>query len=556
MAALAFAATTLGAIGLGLPGVASAQAVIPQGPSEAGSATLTTFVHGRPIGSEQVTITRTPEGWTIVSTGRMSPPIDATVRRIEVRYTADWRPRAFMLDGAARGVTQSIRTVIDGNQAKSNIDTGGQKNERTDTIDPNAVVVLPTTFFAPFEAIAARLPNAAPGTTIPAFGVPAIPFTIQVGESSRQQIQTTARMIAARRTRVTLAFPNAAIVADVWNDEGGRLLRLSVPEQSLEVVREDIAAVSSRSVPISRPNDEPVQVPSNGFVLAGTVSKPEQAGAAKLPAVVLVGGSGPTDRDSLVFGIPILGQIANALAEAGFIVLRYDKRGVGQSGGRPESAGLIDYAEDVRAAIKYLAGRKDVDPKRLAVAGHSEGGTVALIAASREKRVAAVALLATPGTTGADLVLAQQRHLLDRTKLSADEKQAKIDLQKRIHDAVLTGKGVDQLPVEVRRAAENIEFQTLLGADPGRILQEVRQPLLIVQGDLDTQVEPANADRLEALARKRKKAAAVDVVHVPGTNHLLVPATTGEVDEYGTLTDRTVVPAVTQALVSWLKKTL
>ena len=109
---------------------------------------------------------------------------------------------------------------------------------------------------------------------------------------------------------------------------------------------------------------------------------------AKLPAVVLVGGSGPTDRDGLRLGIPILGQLAGALADAGFIVVRYDKRGIGQSGGRAESASLTDYAEDVRAAVKMLADRKDVDPKRIAVVGHSEGGSVALMAAAKDKRIA------------------------------------------------------------------------------------------------------------------------------------------------------------------------
>ena len=79
------------------------------------------------------------------------------------------------------------------------------------------------------------------------------------------------------------------------------------------------------------------------------------------------------------------------------MVVRYDKRGIGQSGGRAESASLADYAEDVRAAVKMLADRKDVDPKRIAVVGHSEGGLVALIAAAKEKRIAAVGLIATPG---------------------------------------------------------------------------------------------------------------------------------------------------------------
>ena len=92
------------------------------------------------------------------------------------------------------------------------------------------------------------------------------------------------------------------------------------------------------------------------------------------------------DRDEVVAGIPIFAQLAGALAKQGFVVLRYDKRGVGQSGGRSERATLQDYADDLTAAVKWLAKRKDIDPRRIAVAGHSEGGAVAMLAAAREKQ--------------------------------------------------------------------------------------------------------------------------------------------------------------------------
>jgi hypothetical protein len=320
--------------------LACAVAAAAQPLPESGAHTLTIFLRGAPLGTEQVAISRTADGWTIAGSGRLGPPLDATARRIEARYTGDWRPREFTFDGTARGIAQSIRTVIDNGQAKSTITTAGQPVEKTDAIDPAAVLVLPNTFFGPFEAVAAKLRTASVGSDIPVYGVPAVAFSIRVGESSSQQIQTTSRMIAAKRTALKLMLPTAAFDADLWTDENGRMIRLSIPAQQLEVVREDIASVSSRSVPISRPNDERVRIPANGFVLAGTLSRPAQASAAPLPAVVLIGGSGPVDRDSLLFGIPVLGQVANALADAGFAVLRYDKRGIGQSGGRVESAGL------------------------------------------------------------------------------------------------------------------------------------------------------------------------------------------------------------------------
>jgi pimeloyl-ACP methyl ester carboxylesterase len=543
------------ALALAVPCGASAQPVPAPPLQEPNTTSFTIFLRGTPIGSEQVALNRVADGWTIVSSGRLGAPIDVVGRRLQVRYTADWRPIELTFDATVRGQAQTVRTVVENTAAKSDISIAGQPQQKTDTVDPTALLVLPNSFFGPYEAVAARLKTAAPGSDIPMYLVPQVSGSIRVGESSAQQIQTTARMVSARRTRVTLNVPGAQIDADLWTDDAGRLIRFSVPAQLLEVVREDIAAVSSRSVTVSRPNDVPINIPSNGFSLAATMSRPAQSTAPRLPAVVLVAGSGPADRDSVVFGVPILGELAGALADAGFIVVRYDKRGIGQSGGRAEAAGLADYADDVRASVKMLAERKDVDPRHIAVVGHSEGGLVALMAAAKDKKIDAVALIATPGASGAEIVLAQQQRVLNRMTLTPEEKQAKVEAQKKIHEAVITGKGLELLPPDVRRTVDNPEFQSLLISDPSKLIPDVKQPLLIVQGELDAQVEPANADKLEALARKRKNAP-VEVVKVPGINHLLVSATTGEVDEYGTLKDKHVSQVVTQALVTWLKKTL
>ena len=280
------------------------------------------------------------------------------------------------------------------------------------------------------------------------------------------------------------------------------------------------------------PTDSDVTIPANGFSIAGTLTKPPVAGRLKLPTVVLVAGSGPVDRDSTVAGIPILSQLAGALAEQGYLVLRYDKRAVGQSGGRSESVTQADYAEDLVGIVKWLAKRDDVDPRRIAVAGHSEGGTIAMLAADREKKISALVLIATSGTTGADLMLEQQRRELDRMKVPEAEQAQKIALQKQIQAAVVSGNGWDGIPEEVRKQADTPWFRSLLLSDPAAVMREIKQPILIIQGDLDAQVPPHHAEKLAELARARKKAGPVEVVHLAGVNHLLVPATTGEIQEY------------------------
>jgi pimeloyl-ACP methyl ester carboxylesterase len=513
-----------------------------------------TFIGGRPVGTDSVLVVRNAQGWTITSTGSVGAPLDLVTRTLQIRYDPDWKPLELTLDGTVRGQVFGLRIFVNGTTATAHLNNAGQATDRTDAITPDTLLA-PNPFLAAFEAATPRLMTAQNGASIPIYQGGGAPIVLRVGASDPERIQTVSRLLAARRTQTVLSAPGAEVAMEIWSDESGRLLRISVPTQQLEYVREDVASVSSRRVVISRPGDEQVLIPANGFNLAGTASQPSPA-AARNPAVVLVAGSGPVDRDSTVAGIPVFGQLAGALADAGFAVLRYDKRGVGQSGGRVESAALTDYAEDVRAAVKFMGARKNVDSKRIAVVGHSEGGAAALIAASRDNRIAAVVLLGTPGFSGADVILAQQKRALDQLQLSDADRQARVDLQKQIHQAVISGKGWESLPPQLRRQVDTPEFQSFLMFDAATIMPKVRQPILVMQGALDTQVEPANAERLASLARSRKRPAPVETATIPGVNHLFVPATTGEVAEYTTLADKQITPALGSTIASWLQKTL
>jgi uncharacterized protein len=507
------------------------------------------------VGTEQIGVERTADGWTITSSGRIGAPLDILTRRLQVRYDADWKPVELTLDAVIRGQQTTLHTTVTGGTATSEINSGGTASQKTDTIEPDSIL-LPNPAFGPYEALAARLDGAKPGTTIPIYVAPQGTMTATVGDAIREQIQTASRLVNANRTQVTIARPGVPpLEVEVWSDaETNRLLRVSVPAQSVDVVREDIGSVAARRVTVTRAGDEQVRVPANGFSLAGTVSKPANATAARLPAIVLAGGSGPVDRDEVVFGIPIFGQLANMLADAGFLVLRYDKRGVGQSGGRPESATLADYAEDLRAVVRFLSERKDVDRARLAVVGHSEGAAVAMLAATKENRIRALVLIAAIGVTGAELNMAQVTHALERSGRSEADKQKTLELQKQIQQAVLTGKGWDTIPPALRQQADTPWFQSFLAFDPARVMRDVDQPVLIVHGSLDKQVDPANAEKLAALAKARRRQVASDVTVVPGINHLLVPASTGEVNEYSSLSDKNVSGEVAKAIAEWLAR--
>jgi pimeloyl-ACP methyl ester carboxylesterase len=193
------------------------------------------------------------------------------------------------------------------------------------------------------------------------------------------------------------------------------------------------------------------------------------------------------------------------------------------------------------------------------VVGHSEGGAVALLAGSRMRgQIRALGLLAAPGQTGREISLMQQRRALDKLKEPEAAKQAKVDLQVKVMNAVTTGTGWETVPPELRRQADTTWFKSWLLFDPAEAMRRTNQPIFIVQGSLDTQVPPEQADRLEAMAnaRKIKDVPPTRKVVVPGVNHLLVPARTGEVEEYPSLPVKVVAAAVTDPLIVWLKEVL
>jgi dipeptidyl aminopeptidase/acylaminoacyl peptidase len=280
-----------------------------------------------------------------------------------------------------------------------------------------------------------------------------------------------------------------------------------------------------------------MSIPANGFNLAGTLTAPPGvAGRLRHPALVLVGGPRPADRDESIDGVPVFAHLASALADAGILVVRYDRRGGGQSGGRTENATLTDYADDVSAVVKWLSKRDDVDSRRIVVAGRADGGAVALVAAARDRSIDAVVTLDAGGSTGADLLLRQQQLVLDGLNLPPAERQARIDLQKKIQAAVVSGAGWQDVPDAMRRQADTPWFKSMLTYDPAQILAKVKQPLLIIQGDLDSKVPPGEADRLAELARARKKAPPTEVVHIPDADQKLVS------------------PKIAASIAEWIKK--
>ena len=519
-----------------------------------GDAEFTIAFSGRPIGRQHVTLSRGSSGWIITSTGTIGSPVDLKISRFELKYAPDWQPLELTLEATLHNSPIALASSFGVTTAINEVTQNGVTGSKQDQISARTIV-LPNNFYAGYEVLAARLSMADVNSELPVYIAPQSEIKVRVRAIIPQTLAGPAGSIPVRKFDVIFMNPATPVEGSITVDNRARLVRIDLPVMGLQVVREDAASVAVRPESVHNPTDAAVTIPANGFNLAGTITVPPTvAGRLRYPGIVLVGGSGTADRDEIVAGVPIFAQLARQLADSGHVVLRYDRRGIGQSGGRTENATLADYADDVIAAMRGLRKRKDVDDRRLIVAGHGEGAAVALIAATKAKAIDGIVSIAGPGTTGAELVLEQQRQLLDRMSISPEQKQAKIELQKQIQEAVISGKGFDALPEDVRRQADTPWFRSMLTYDPAKVLARRRQPLLIIQGELDTQVPPAHADRLAELARAHKKASPVEVVHIPGINHLLVPATTGEVSEYPDLKEHTVSSRVTQAITEWIKK--
>jgi uncharacterized protein len=553
------------------------------------------FLRGTAIGREEVTVTVGRDGTTISSRGRTAVPLETVLQRVELRYNAQGSPESFLLDGLIDGTPSTVRTSIKDGSATTTTFVQGRNTSTTQRISPDALV-LSSGVFGSFAAMVPKLAARTEGAEYHLFLVPSTEISARLLAIRTEQMQTGATIFDVRRYDLAIGNSATPTILSLTTAPDGSLIRIAIPAQSLDVLREDIAGSNTRTAVHTNPGDHQVQIPALGFTLGATLTvpagmapeptaapkaavplsgstgpgtrtapvartrpvpgtEPEPASPARRPAVVLVSGRGSPDRDAVSLGAPAMAELAGALAEAGFVTVRYDNRGVGQSGGRTESATLDDYAGDVRAAVKWLAERKDIDGKRIAIVAHGEGAWMAMLTASLDRRVAAVVTLAAPASKGEQLILEQQRTELEALSISDADRAAKEALQKQVHAAVLTGKGWDKLPANLRRRADTPWFRSVLEYDPAKVIGGIRAPILIVHGDLDREITVDHAERLAELARKGKSES-VELALVRGVNHQLTTALTGSVREYPMLSDHGLSPDVSSTVTSWLARTL
>ena len=314
-----------------------------------------------------------------------------------------------------------------------------------------------------------------------------------------------------------------------------------------------------------------------GIELAGTLTLPK--GNGPFPAIIMITGSGSQNRNEELLGHKPFWVIADYLSKNGIAVLRYDDRGVGKSGGTPLNATSADFATDAEAAFLYMSIRKEINPRMIGFAGHSEGGFIAPIVASQNKQVAFIISLAGPGVKGEEIIhtqnfdissasgidireinegIATNKKLFGVLKKEKDNKIAEEKIAS-VYGKILAKKGTSQEDSEkaIRQLNASLNpvsynwMRYFLFTDPASFWKKVKCPVLALNGEKDLQV--SSKVNLPAIAKAVKSGGnnSVTTVSLPELNHLFQHSKTGLPSEYGDI-EETFSPEVLKIMKEWI----
>jgi uncharacterized protein len=317
-----------------------------------------------------------------------------------------------------------------------------------------------------------------------------------------------------------------------------------------------------------------------GVKLAATLTLPR--GAGPFPAVLLITGSSPQDRDETVMGHKPFLVLADYLTRRGVAVLRADDRGIGQSTGNFFTATSADFAEDAQAGVEYLLRRKEINPRQIGLIGHSEGGLIAPMLAARSKDIAFIVMLAGQGLPGDEVLYRQGQELLKAQGANTERLDRQRELQTRLFALVRTEKEpevldrkvralldeeVAKLSEEKKQAAARLKAELpahvqmvkspwlrfFITYDPRPTLRQVRCPVLALIGSKDLQVAPE--PNLRAIEEALRQGGNQDVTirELPNLNHLFQTCSTGDLAEYAKIKE-TIAPVALETIASWITK--
>jgi fermentation-respiration switch protein FrsA (DUF1100 family) len=320
----------------------------------------------------------------------------------------------------------------------------------------------------------------------------------------------------------------------------------------------------------------------DNIILSGTLTLPKKEGV--FPVVILISGSGPQNRNEELLGHKPFLVLSDYLTKHGIAVLRYDDRGVAESKGDFKTATTADFATDVESAITYLKTRKDINSKKIGLMGHSEGGVIAPMVASRSKDVNFIVMLAGTGIPGDELLLLQQELIAKAEGVTEAEIEYSKTSNRKVFDMIKASKDASTLNADLTKyltyvmknppkgekphtKSENISDEGAVALqvsqianpwmvyfikyNPATALEKVKCPVLAVNGEKDLQVPPK--ENLSVINKALLKAGNKKVTfkEFPGLNHLFQECKTGSPTEYAEI-EQTFSPIALDFVTQWV----
>jgi len=319
---------------------------------------------------------------------------------------------------------------------------------------------------------------------------------------------------------------------------------------------------------------------TQGFTLAGTLALPD--GQGPFPALVMVTGSGSQNRDEEIYGHKPFWVIADHLTRKGIAVLRYDDRGVGKSSGMATGATTADLAIDARSALDYLLSRGEIDPSRLGIIGHSEGGLIAFMLASEYKDISFIVSLAGPGVDGRSILLEQSEYISRLSGVSESIREDNRTVMGRVYDYMIENEthesweenvikftstyysskqGNNYSEEDVERIKSNVLasipassyawMRYFVRSDPSSYFATITCPVLALNGGKDCQVlAEKNINAIKSGLQSAGNSQLTTMI-LPGLNHLFQHCTTGLPSEYNQI-EETFDPGTLDLISAWI----
>ncbi|MCX6256466.1 MAG: alpha/beta hydrolase [Bacteroidia bacterium] len=355
-----------------------------------------------------------------------------------------------------------------------------------------------------------------------------------------------------------------------------------------------LSLTRTKSIPVVKRPQEPVppfpykvenvyfENEKAGVRLAGTLTLPQNAITS--PAVVLITGSGPQDRDESIMGHKPFLVLADHLTRNGIAVLRYDDRGTGESTGKFSEGTTADFATDVMAALKFLRNHKAIDSKDIGLIGHSEGGIIAPMIAADDKDVAFIVMLAGPGLKGEEILKLQMQLIARADGEKEDEIKKDLEFSEKIWTVAEKNYKYDKAAEKIQEiykkqiasltAEEKKEqaytpaaiitttqevlspwFRYFLSYDPVPALKKVKCPVLALNGEKDLQVPPK--ENLAAIREALKSGGNSHFIaeQIEGLNHLFQYCQTGSPKEYSKIEETFNIKPM-EIITGWIKTQL